>query len=301
MSENKIKHSSVIKMMRRKFSPNMVMNIITRFDMSPRVGCLPPQLVPLVPRENRANVTNAFGQCLEQFLLDNKQKIINLTTDTTFDVPDISALFNTQCVIHARGFNVYGVSPWAGCYGIVCKVSFPTIKAEYALKFFVIKDRDNNPLLEISAAFGANHAEPRHNCPIYMASLNSGNEFMLSQWAGDVADGKIRENKYEIYYTNEDEMKRRNLRNGRRIDYGETLQTDYGRASFRVRKMFRKVMHAANMGYDAEIEYMYQTAKDDNERKNLVKAMKLAWFITFMDDKYRAMDVIERNMNQYLR
>lgn len=60
-------------------------------------------------------------------------------------------------------------------------------------------------------------------------------------------------------------------------------------------------MHAANMGYDAEIEYMYQTAKDDNERKNLVKAMKLAWFITFMDDKYSAMDIIERNMNQYLR
>lgn len=129
-----------------------------------------------------------------------------------------------------------------------------------------------------------------------MASLRAGREFMLSQWGGDKPDGVVSENKHVMYATSEEEDETRNYRNGRRIDYGETYQTDYGRASYRVRKMFRKVLHAANMGYDGEIEYMYHDTRCDADVRCVNHAMKLAWFKTFMDDEYRAMDVIERCM-----
>lgn len=134
MSKQKFKHSSLTHFMRRNCDPAMVIRILVRCDVSPRVGCLPPQLVPLVRPENRAYVTDEFGKCLERFFINNKQNFVNPDSDVTFAAPDISALFNTECVIHARGVNICGLSPWSGGFGIVCKLSFPQIHADYALK-----------------------------------------------------------------------------------------------------------------------------------------------------------------------
>lgn len=301
MSKQKFKRNSLTNFIRRNFDQEKVADILQNYDVSPRVGGLPPQLVPIVARENRASATAQFWKCLEQFVVANKEKIINLDKDTTFSAPQVSALFGTKCVIHARGVNAYGFCPWAGSYAVVCKVSFPEIRADYALKFFANSDKFNNPLREILTAFAANHAEPRNNCPVYLASLNSGYEFMLSQWGGDAPDGKRRENKYEIFYTDEEEMNKCNLRGGRRIDFGETVQTDYGRASFQMRKMFRKIMRAAELGYYAELEYMYHTERNARRRQDLDKAMELVWFITFMHNKNNACNVIERIMKSHQR
>jgi len=298
MSVNKFKHSSLTHFMRRNCDPNMVASILARCDVSPRVGCLPPQLVPLVRPQNRANVTNAFGLCLENFFVNNIDTIRDLKSDMVFSVPDISALFSTECVIASRGVSVFGVCPWSGGFGVVCKVSFPKIHAEYALKYFLESGwhKGHGAVFEISTAFAANHAEPRDNCPIYMASLNPGCEFMLSQWAGDVNDGIVRDNKYGIYSTSDDERHPRNWRGGRRIDYGETYQTDYGKMSYSERKLFRKILRAADMGYDSEFEYMYNIARHKRDRECLDHVMQMAQTAAFMNDQYKILDVIERNM-----
>lgn len=303
MAKQKFKHSSLTHFMRRNCDPKQVIHILTYCDVSPRVGCLPPQLVPLVRPENRAHVTDEFGKCLEKFFIKNKQTFVNPDSDITFSAPDISALFNTECVIHARGVNIMGISPWSGGFGIVCKVSFPAIHADYALKYFLASSFRNGhgAHFEIPTAFAANHAEPRNNCPVYMASLKPGREFMLSLWGGDKIDGIIRKNKNVMFTTSDEEDEARNYRAGRRIDYGETYQTDYRRMTYRGRKLFRKVLRAANMGYDGEIEYMYHDARNSGDMRNFNHAMKLAWFITFMNDEYRAMDVIERCMKSKAR
>ncbi|MDE6250327.1 MAG: hypothetical protein K2M34_01695 [Alphaproteobacteria bacterium] len=303
MSKQKFKHSSLTHFMRRNCDPKMVIHILTSCDVSPRVGCLPPQLVPLVRPENRAYVTDEFGKCLEQFFIDNKKNFVDLDSDITFSAPDISALFNTECVILARGVNIMGVSPWSGGFGVVCKLSFPAIHTDYALKYFLKSSFRNGhgAHFEIPTAFAANHAEPCNNCPVYMASLKPGREFMLSLWGGDKIDGMVRENKHVLYSSSDEEDEERNYRAGRRIDYGETYQTDYGRMPYRVRKMFRKVLHAANMGYDCEIEYMYHDARNNRDMRNLDRAVKLAWFTTFMNDQYSAMNVIERCMKSQER
>lgn len=289
--------------MRRNCNPRMVGRILARRDMSPRVGCLPPQLVPLVRPENRANVTNAFGACLENFFVNNIDKIRELKSDMVFSAPDISALFNTSCVIASRGVGVFGVCPWSGAFGVVCKVSFPEIHAEYALKYFLALGRrkDHGASFEIPTAFAANHAEPRDNCPVYMASLKPGCEFMLSKWAGEVNDGKVRENKYDIYATSEDERYPRNWRGGRRIDYGETYQTDYGKMSYSERKLFRKILYVADMGHDDEFEYMYNAARSDRAKKSLDRVMKIAQTAALMNDQYKILNVIERNMKLHAR
>lgn len=300
MSKQKLKHSSLTHFMRRKCDPEMAVRILARCDVSPRVGCLPPQLVPLVRPQDRADVTDIFGEYLEEFFVQNKDKIIEADSDITFAASDISALFNTECVIKTRGVNVYGVYPWGGNFGIVCKVSFPKINAEYALKLWCLeRDKNNDARFEIPTAFAANHAEPRDNCPVYMASLNPGREFMLSQWAGDVADGKVRENKYSIYYTDAEETRASNLRGGRRIDYGETFQTDYGRAPYTVRKMFRKILNAARGNFD--FDYMYRTARTAQNKKDFIRASRMAYVATLMNDEYSALDAIERVIKSFER
>ena len=129
-----------------------------------------------------------------------------------------------------------------------------------------------------------------------MASLKSGCEFMLSKWGGDKPDGFMRENKYEIYATSEEEDEERNYRAGRRIDYGETYQTDYGRMTYHVRKTFRKILHAANMGADYEIEYMYRDACNKNDMHNFNHAIELAWLKLWMGDEDGTLNVVGRAM-----
>lgn len=295
MAKQKFKHSSLTHFIRRNGNHRMVAQILARCDVTPRVGCLPPELVPLVRPENRAYVADEFGKCLEQFWARNKDNISMLHSDTIFDASDISALFNTECHITARGVGVCGVGAWSGGFGVVCKVSFPKINAEYALKYFLAPKYTygHGAAFEIPAAFAANHAEPRDNCPVYMASFKAKHEFMLSKWAGDKVDEFVRQNKYAIYLTSDEESWGRNWRGGRRIDYGETFRTDYGAASYPVRKMFRKIVRAAERGYDCEIEYMYHMARNNQDKNNFKQAISMAQVMAIMNDKDRELKIIE--------
>lgn len=275
----KVKHRALTGMLRKKWSrdPNVLKHIVYNCDVSPYLGALPPQLRNRVPREKIASVTAQFRENLEDFLIKNIVDLRGMDADRVYDLPEIGDLFGLKCTLFARGVSVYGVNPWSGLLGFVCKLSFPEIEAHYALKLYHKGLPDfllysHGPWFESATALAACKAEPRNNVPMYMASMKY-EKYLLSQWAGDKEDKiKERENKYEIFATSAAENESRNRRGGCRMDWGETYKTDYGTLSYLGRKVYRQ---ALSMDEDA-VKKSVGMARNNFDRRNVERALALA-------------------------
>lgn len=244
-----VKHSALTGFVRYNWTLNTIRlkQIVYNCNVSAYLGALPPELRNRVPREKIAYATKQFRENLENFLIKNGFEIRDMDADKVYDIPSLGDLFGTKCVLETKGINVYGVNPWAGAVGVVCKLSFPEINAHYALKLFFDRPADwatvyHGPWFEIPTAFAANHAQPRDNNPIYMASLKY-DKYMLSKWAGDKQDGMFGSDKdLSVFRTSVQENGVRNRRGGRMIDWGETFLTGYGRLSYAGRKFVRQML-----------------------------------------------------------
>ncbi len=234
--------------------PGMLNAILAKCRVEPYMGALPPELRARVPRESLGETTYRFRMILEDFLIANIGEMRDSKEGPIYNLAEIGQLFDTKCILEIGTVNFMGCRIWSGFAGIVGKMSFPEIKAQYALKLFDdrIYGGGHGALCEVPTAFAASHAEPRDNARIYMASLIY-EPYLLSRWEGDVVDGRIRENKNAIFVTSVREAVSRNYRKGRRIDFGETYRTAYGAAGYRVRKMYRKIKNAMENQQMSEI------------------------------------------------
>lgn len=270
-------------------------HIVYNCDVSPYLGALPPELRRRVDRKNIPQVTSDFRNMLEDFLIQNAYEIYSMDKDRVYYIPQIGDLFGTQCVLEAKGVNVYGVNPWGGASGFVLKMSFPEINAHYALKLFY-KDRpewidyDHGVWFEVATALAANKAEPKDNNPMYMASFIY-EKYMLSAWAGDEDGIKERENKNSIFCTTPKESESRNLRSGRRIDWGETYRTNYGALTYSGRKLIRQIM-----ALDAKaVKKTLDKKSDGLTKKELKHAVELAGLLAYYDDNLPVQQFMKQN------
>ncbi|MCM1294962.1 MAG: hypothetical protein NC311_05425 [Muribaculaceae bacterium] len=287
---------SLTRLLRRRLDINHIKYILNNHDVQPFVGGLPPQLCPRVASDLRGVAAYEMHWIISEFLENNLCYLTAPESDVVVDVDAMKRLFGTDCKLTARGINICGLSPWSGLMAVVFKLSFPKIGAEYALKSFYDMShhyRGHGPVFEIQTAFAAGHAEPRDNCPVYMASFTGTQKYMLSKWAGERQDGIIRHNENDIFAMRENEAERRNYRHGRRIDFGDTYLTSYGALSYRGRKMFRTIMNAAERGYMSQIDYLYTINMRPAQRRELDHVIDLAVWTCVLDDKYRMADLIE--------
>ncbi len=297
----RVHHRALTGFLRRNWSrsPNTLKRIVYNTDVSPYLGALPPQLRARVPQNQIASVTAQFRECLENFLIQNIFDLREMESDRIYDLPEIGALFGTGCNLVARGVNVYGVNPWSGLLGFVCKLSFPDINAHYALKLYYshipeVTHYSHGPWFEFGTALAANKAEARDNVPMYMASLKY-EKYMLSQWAGDREDGvPQRDNKYRVFVTRTNEDESRNRRGGRRIDWGETYLSKYGQLSYPARKIYRQAINLDEAGLRKSIA----NARNNFERRDVRDALGLAETVAWYDDNQPLTQLLYRVQKQ---
>ncbi len=278
------KHVGLAKYFKHNWTSEtyLIQDIVYKCNVSGKVGELPPQLRARVPQEQIAQVTAKFHDCLAHFIADyynNFMRVIcQIDWDTecrkhvsAYKLSDISELFGTDCILNGRSVSAVGhLRPWRGANGFVYKLSFPEINADYALKIF-IRDADDfglfghGPWFEIPTAFAANHAEPNRNVPIYLASLRD-EYYMLSKWAGDTPDDvKQADKNYVIFHTSVYDNRPNNYRKGRRIDFGDTKLTFYGKCSYKERKLARQIL----AGDVVAVEKHMDSIKNKLEYKNV--------------------------------
>lgn len=284
------KHSALTHFFRRNWwrDPKVLVAILAKCDVSPYFGALPPELRARVPKENLGVVTQQFRMILEDFLMDKKYQILSCKRAQTYDLSVLGKLFGLTCRLHIGGMEAdapLGIEfrHWSGAFSIVGKMSFPEIGADYALKIFNLdyfKGRSHGSMYEIPTALAAAHAEPKDNARVYMASLVNDN-YMLSRWEGDDIDRKIRENKNEIFVTSSSESAWRNYRGGRRIDFGETYLTVYGRAEYPIRKMYRQLLSprgTLNLEIMANLKQKY--SRNPRAMRDLERAIDMASYVS---------------------
>lgn len=296
----RVKHVALTGFLRKnwKRDPRYVQQIISDCDVSTRLGELPPQLRERVDKTKISEVTDAFHVNLQNFLSENIWELDELPTDKVYDLPELGNLFNTKCELLARGYPAYGVNPWSGANGFVCKMSFPMINAHYALKLYYEDGRfirccDHGVWFEIPTALAAGRAEPRDNNRIYMAALTGG-AYLLSHWGGDNED-KIaaRKNENMIFVTSLDEDESRNRRGGRRIDWGETFLTDYGAMSYPARKVYRQIMACDQMALKKSCDM----ARGAFACRDIETAVRLADLTAFYDGNV----AVEKFLDNFLQ
>jgi len=296
----RVKHVALTGFLRKnwKRDPRYLQQIISDCDVSGELGALPPQLRARVPKAHLSQVTAEFRAELEYFLMKNIFELGELDSDRVYDLKQIGNLFGTKCALTARGINVYGVNPWSGAVGYVCKLSFPEINAHYALKLYHINgpiwgERDHGAWFEVATAFAANKAEARDNNRVYMASL-SNEPYLLSQWAGDKEDKiEARKNTNQIFVTTDKEDESRNRRGGRRIDWGETFLTDYGAMSYPARKVYRQIMACDQMAVKKSVD----AARGAFVRRDIETAVRLADLTAFYDGNV----AVEKFLDNFLQ
>lgn len=294
----RVKHPALTKVLRHKWerNPNVLRRIVYNCDVSPYLGALPPELRAQLPGAKIAETTALFRDGLENFLIQNAPQMRVAKADVVYNIPEIGDLFGTQCQLHTRG--ITECNPWVGISGFVSKLSFPDINAHYALKLFHhYADQwlhfSHGPWFEVATALAAGRAEPRDNNTVYMASLMY-EQYMLSAWGGDKDDEiRQRENRYIVFVARDDENKSRNLRGGRRIDWGETYRTDYGSMSYRARKLFRQVacMDAA------AVQRARANAKNARDKAEAERAIELVGLVAWYDDNERLLNFVN-SLNQ---
>ncbi len=242
------KHGALTKYIRRGgvFSVRKLARILENCDVSPDVGALPPALRNIVPDTDVRHVTDKFRAVITDLLVNNKDALQSDNNCVHYELTAVSEIFNTPCFLTCNNSSADGNVPWRGLSGVVYKLSFPEINAEYALKDFKILRSGisgHGYSYEIPTAFAAGRAEPRQNGRVYMASFGAA-KYMLSQWMGDKSDDVLPcRNTYEIFTSHSSEIAASNYRDGRRIDFGKTYLTAYGAAPYRVRKNYRKIVN----------------------------------------------------------
>ena len=267
-----VKHSALTGFLRHNWTRDTkrLKQIVYNCDVQPYLGALPPELRSILPKNKIASVTQQFRESLEDFLITNGFEIHDMDADKVYEIPSVGELFNTKCFLETKGINAYGVNPWGGAVGFVCKLSFPEINAHYALKLFYKKPASwahysHGPWFEIATAFAANNAQPHDNNPIYMASLKY-DMYMLSKWAGDKQDGiPGRDKLYSIFETSLQENGVRNRRGGRIIDWGETFLTGYGRLSYPARKLVRQFIAGDKQAMQKTLDKYKKNHVDSNQ------------------------------------
>ena len=288
--KRRVKHVALTGFLRRKWNrdTHILQKIVHCTDVSPYLGALPPELRNRLPKEDVSRVTYEFRNALEDFLVKNIDEIRKKDCDCVYDLGRISDLFGTPCKLLVRGVNEHGINIWQGGVGFVCKLSFPEINAHYALKLYDDihswgDNCDHGIWFEVATALAASYAEPCDNNKIYMASLKQ-EKYMLSAWAGDVIDRiQSRANKNEIFWTSERENEDRNRRNGRRIDWGETYQTEYGSLSYPMRKLWRQIENFDASAVEKTITSAQKNVIDFKEAKGVIERLATKAFLT--DDK----------------
>ncbi len=310
-TQSKCRHISLTHYMRHNWSgsPNGIRNIVMRCDVSPFVGELPPELRQRIPPESIAQCTATFHDILDTFIVDNWCKIDNSWSNHNKPLPPATKLFGTRCLVEYMGCTIIDGDvggKWRGAVGIVCRLHFPRINAEYALKIFrTIPDGyyKHGLYWEIPTAFNACHAEPHHNTRVYMASF-VGRGYMLSKWNNEIGYiGKHfdKHNENKIFYTKSNEYASRNYINGLRIDYGETYQTAYGRLSYPLRKLYRKVKNAAMRGDVAEIKSMMANAKSRAAFRDMELIMSTLNIEAYRDSKEKIQKITDCDWASWTR
>ena len=279
LNASRVRHVGLTGYLKRNWrrNPNELKRIVYNCDVSPYLGQMPPELRAIAPGGDIPGVTVQLREIIEDFVIKNIYELRELDRDKIYQMNQIEKLFGTKCILTARGVNVYGVNPWSGLCGFVCKMSFPEINAHYALKLYydniyVRADYAHGPWFEAATALAANQAEPKDNVPMYMASLKY-EPYMLSKWAGDKDDGvSQRKNQYTIFVARDAEDESRNRRGGRRIDWGETSRTSYGTLSYPARKLVRQIMNMDKFAVQKSLEQ----AKNSLAQKEMQAAIKYA-------------------------
>ncbi len=294
----RVKHRALTGYLRKNWNRfhTHLQKIVYNCDVSPYLGALPPQLRAQVAKENISVVTAQFREELENFLIKNAYEIHQMVQDKVYQIPELGDLFGTSCVLETKGGNVFRVNPWSGASGFVAKLSFPEINAHYALKLYN-KDRpewidyDHGVWFEVATALAANKAEPKDNNKFYMASLIY-EKYMLTAWAGEEDGAKERKNENLVFATSVKENEARNLRAGRRIDWGETYLTDYGVLSYQGRKLFRQIMNKDEQA----VKNTISKTRNNIERKEINKAIELADLIAMYDENQPVCEFIKQNL-----
>ncbi len=239
-------HVSLTHWFRREFvsSPSRIKNTIEKCAVSTSVGALPKELRTGKGKEQLSEYTEFFVQTVNYFLKENFYDLLYSENDVSYVLSEIGDLFYTKCTLEIKGTNSNNAR--RGGFAFVGKLSFPELGTSYALKVFYedICAARHGAFYEVATALNAYKAEPKSNNKVHLASF-SEYPYMLSNWEGDEPATYINENKYKIFDMSPREMVPRNFRNGKRIDFGDTYRTAYGAASYKVRKMFRKIISAS--------------------------------------------------------
>lgn len=249
-------------------------DLYRKCDLPIFVGELPRDLRERVGRSEIADATRRFDAAIESFISDNYKKLTRQGTNLVYELPEIGRIFGTRCVAECDN------TLWSGSFGNVLRLTFDGVSQKYALKIFRGAGLYHGAAYEIPTAFSATHAEPRDNVRVHMATVRGRSlraRYMLSDWCDVDGCGPCRrDNKNEIFQTSLDEVDPRNYVFGRRLDYGRTFMTEYGRASYRVRKMYRQI---ADMAARDDIDGLRQMiAKNDSyvARSDMVAAFAIA-------------------------
>jgi len=288
-------HSSLTGVLRKFWSPNMARYITTALEkcnVSNHVGQLPPQLREFVEPTEIPKATQQFCAALDNFVNKKYTYICEACyKNKVYPMPEIEQIFGTKCVIEVNGEpGAKGLRPYEGSLGFVCKVVFPDVELEYALKLFYKKSWApeygplHGALAEIAAAFAANRAEPRDNNPIYLARLTSNKKYMLSQWVYEAIDCPLqRFNQFEVFRASLLEVDARNWHAGRRIDYGGTYISSYGALSYPVRKLYRKIVNAAEKEDFVAMQKLKDSATGYIAKQQLNQAIQCVYYASWVD------------------
>lgn len=280
--------------------------IIKDCNVSPFLGCLPPELRALVDKENLSDITFKFFDILDFIVVDKYAELLNYVK-YKYDMLEITALFNTKCILETgeqihfapdskyrewaqnNGFlkwqnyndDLMVCRSWLGGYGNIYKLSFPEIGVSYALKIFktnICPNVGQGPIYEIPTALRACRAEPKYNNTIYMANLLGG-QYMLSKWVNVTVDNQWLPNtrKHMIYTTADEENLPKNYCEGKRLDYGKTRKTLYGGASYPVRKLYRQMQNMTS----EQIKKLESKQKNNFEKANFQQAQDIIYFEYF--------------------
>ncbi len=277
---NLCKHVSLTHWFRKHWisEPKTISKVLEDCYVSPYIGCLPPELIRACKnKRDISKITKKFRDSLDFFIINKYGKMRDSFEDCKFDVSSIGDLFDTECQVLSKGLLL---GEWRGAFAFVCKMSFPKLNANYALKIFYTDAkyfRRNGAFFEVPVAINAYKAEPKNNNKVYMASF-SGPIYILSKWAGDNKDGLYNCNKNEIFDMHENECSDRNFRQGKRIDFGDTYRTVYGSASYRVRKLYRKILTLTESENIEELHKVFFSDYNYQDKKILEKASSLAFY-----------------------
>lgn len=277
LPQTKCPHTHLTHLLRRRqmvSRSDIYFDLYRRCDLPIFVGELPRGLRERVARDEIAAVTVRFDEIIQDFISKNFKQLVRTTTNKIYELPELGRLFGTECVAECNN------EVWSGSFGNVLRISFDGVPQKYALKVFRASGLYHGAAFEIPTAFAANRAEARDNVPVHIASVRGRTlrgKYMLSDWCDDdsfCAD--YRDNKNIIYDTAADEEMPRNYGNGRRLDFGKTHLTPYGRASYAVRKIYRRVADMARSNDVDALCRMIDDARSYVARADMTAAFRLA-------------------------